>query len=239
MTSLTIIYGGKGGPRSGHIREGRRGVANPSFTVRANETPPLRLNSDLGLRFPPDLLSTIPTNAEKLAYLRHEIAGSLDLFANYQRKFLNRYFDYIVDSCAGAAECLKASLAWSGGLLHAEDFVFSALWPLPDCTLTLLTDAGSQPVGACDFAFWTGRHVIAVMLTGSPDRQKNENTEEASPKFSILEPVTILATDLNTDPDLFLEPRFPPEFVTFWQGDRVPSSPFRPEGLTMPAQGAL
>lgn len=239
MMSLTMTYGGKGGPRSGHIREARRGVAHPSFTVRANETLPIRLNSDLGLRFPPDLLSTIPTNEEKLAYLRHEIAGALDLFANYQRKFLNRYFDFIVDRCAGAAERLEAGLAWSGGLFHAEDFVFSALWPLPDCTLTLLTDTGFQPAGTCDFAFWTGRHVIAVTLTGSPDRRDTENMEESSPIFGIVKPVAISATDLNTDPVLFLEPRFPPEFGSFWQSDHVPSSPFRPDGLTFPAHGAL
>ncbi len=64
--SLVVSYGGNGGPRSGHIREGRRGVANPHFAFQADETPPLRLNSDLGLRFPPDFLATVPTNAEKL-----------------------------------------------------------------------------------------------------------------------------------------------------------------------------
>lgn len=233
MTSLEIRYGSRGGPRSGHIREGRRGVANPSFTVKAGETPPLRLNSDLGQRFPPDFLSTVPTNEQKLAYLRHEIAGALDLFANYQRKFLDRYFDFIVDRCADAVTELDSGLAWSGGLFRAGDYAFSALWPLPDCTLTLSTDTGPQAAGTCDFAFWSGQHVIAVTLTGSANRRDNTKTAEG-----LVIPVTIPATDLNSDPGLFTEPRFPSEFVMFWHGDRVPGSPFRPDGLAVSEQDA-
>lgn len=233
MTSLEIRYGSRGGPRSGHIREGRRGVANPSFTVKAGETPALRLNSDLGQRFPPDFLSTVPTNEQKLAYLRHEIAGALDLFANYQRKFLDRYFDFIVDRCAEAVTELDTGLAWSGGLLRAGDYAFSALWPLPDCTLTLATDTGPHAAGTCDFAFWTGQHAIAVTLTGSANRQDNTKTAEG-----LVIPVTIAATDLNSDAGLFTEPRFPPEFVMFWHGDAVPSSPFRPDGLAVSEQDA-
>lgn len=234
MTGLTITYGGRGGPRSGHIREGRRGVANPSFTVRANETPPLRFNSDLGLRFPPDFLSTVPTNAEKLTYLRHEIEGALDLFANYQRKFLVRYFAFIVERCAGAAAALDEKLAWSGGLLRADDFVFSALWPLPDCTLAPSDDAAAEPLGACDVAFWTGRQVVALTLTGSPNRRTAAGDNGAAAS-ALVWPVTIAVAALDSDPDLFSEPRFPPEFVAFWRGERVPSSPFRPDGLRMPA----
>jgi hypothetical protein len=235
MTSLEITYGNRGGPRSGHIREGRLGVANPSFTVAAGKTPPLRFNTDLGQRFPPDFLSTVPTNEQKLAYLRHEIAGALDLFANYQRTFLDRYFDFIVKRCAEAAADLDSDLAWSGELLQADDYAFSALWPLPDCTLTLSTDGDRQAAGNCDFAFWSGQHVIAVTLTASPNRQ-DENNATTTP--GLILPVTILAADLNADAELFSEPRFPPEFVTFWAGDRVPSSPFRPDGLPVSAQGA-
>ena len=136
MVSLVVTYGGKGGPRSGHIREGRRGIANPKFSFQADETPTLRLNSDHGLRFPPDFLATVPTNTEKLTYLHREIAGALDQFAPYQHKFLDRYFAFIVDRCANSAETLDRNLSWSGGLLNSNDFVFSALWPLPDCTVS-------------------------------------------------------------------------------------------------------
>ena len=235
MTSLEIRYGSRGGPRSGHIREGRRGVANPNFIVRAGETPPLRLNTDLGQRFPPDFLSTVPTNDQKLAYLRHEIAGALDLFANYQRKFLDRYFDFIIDRCAGVATELDAGLAWSGGLLRADDYAFSALWPLPDCSLTLSTSEGDKVAGTCDFAFWSGRNVIAVSLAAAPNQKDRDNGATAP---DMILPVAISAAELNADAELFSEPRFPSDFVTFWNNDPVPSSPFRSDGLTMPVQGA-
>lgn len=232
MTSVTITYGRRGGPRSGHIREGRRGVANPSFSVRADETPPLRLNSDIGLRFTPELLSTVATNDQKLTYLRHEIAGALDQFAIYQRRFLDHYFTFIGDRCADAAAALQSSLAWSGGLLRAEDYVFSALWPLPDCSLDLSNDSAVQTIGSCDFAFWSGRQAIAVTLTGSPNQESNTTAVHG-----MVIPVTVTAAELNMGSDLFSEPRFPPEFVTFWQSEPVPSSPFRPVGLTTPAAG--
>ncbi len=154
--SLVVSYGGKGGPRSGHIREGRRGVADPQFTFQANKTPALRLNSDLGLRFPPEFLATVPTNGGKLTYLRQEISGGLDQFSTYQHKFLERYFAFIVDSCDHSAEALDAGLSWSGGLFSANDFIFSALWPLPDCVVSRSTDAGSERVGNFDFVFWSG-----------------------------------------------------------------------------------
>ena len=232
MRSLTIAYGRRGGPRSGHIREGRRGVANPSFTVRVNETPPLRLNTDHGLRFPPDQLSKIPSNSEKLEYLRQEILGSLDLFAQYRRSFLDYYFAFIIDRCRDAAPVLGKGLEWSGGLFGAEDFVFSALWPLPDATVTLSTDAGDEVMRDFDFVFWTGRQAIAVTLAGSSRRQP-----DLVPSKLIL-PVAIHAKELG-EPDLFSEPRFPAEFVSYWTGEQIPSSPFRPGGLTTPNDAAI
>jgi hypothetical protein len=232
MDTLIIAYGRRGGPRSGHIREGRKGVANPSFTVRANETPPLRLNTDHGVRFPPDQLSKVPGNPEKLEYLRQEILGSLDLFAQYRRSFLDRYVAFIADRCRDAAPDLGKSLEWSGGLFDAEDFMFSALWPLPDAAITLSTDAGDEALGDFDFVFWTGRQAIAVTLTGGSGRQPDVAPSE------LIMPVTIHARELG-EPDLFSEPRFPVELVSYWTVERLPSSPFRPEGLTYPTDLAV
>jgi hypothetical protein len=236
MDSLTIAYGRKAGPRSGHIREGRRGVADPRFTVRANETPPIRLNTDHGLRFPPDQLSLLPTNHDKLEYLRQEIVGSLDMFAQYQRSFLDRYFAFIVDRCRDAAAVLGKGLEWSGGLLCAEDFVFSALWPLPDATVIISTDADDQALGDFDFAFWSGRRIVAVTLPRNSGRRDGSGDLDGRALSDLILPVTIAAKELD-EPDLFSEPRFPADFVSYWIGEGVPSSPFRPEGLTTPSYG--
>jgi len=234
MTSLTIAYGRRGGPRSGHIREGRKGVASPSFTVRPNETPALRLNSDHGLRFPPEQLAQLPTNQDKLNYLRHEIVGALDLFAPHQRAFLDRYFEFIGDRCREAASELEKRLAWSGGLFEAEDFVFSALWPLPDAEITVSDGSGSESLGAYEFAFWDGCRVIGVTLTSRPARTGDAGASPAEPEANGVMPMTIVASDLAREPGPFAAPRFPDTFLDFWRDESFPGSPFRPEGLEMP-----
>jgi len=238
MQSLTIAYGRKGGPRSGHIREGRRGVAAPSFTVRANETPPLRLNTDHGLRFPPEHLAQLPTNRDKLDYLRHEIAGALDLFGPHQRFFLDRYFAFIADRCRTAAVELDRRVAWSGGLFDAEDFVFSALWPLPDASVSLSDGNTHAPLGVFDFAFWDGRRVIGVTLASRPQPEPDDRKGSAKAGRAHILPVTIVASELARESNPFAAPRFPEEFVSFWRDEPFPSSPFRPEGLDLPERAA-
>lgn len=231
MTSLTITYGRKGGPRSGHIREGRRGIADPFFTVTPGVTPPLRLNTDVGLRFQPDRLAKLPDHRKKLDYLRFEILGALDLFAQYQRRFLERYFQFVEARCRDAAAELSAATAWSGGLFSADDYIFSALWPLPDARITLASDGRATALGDFDFAFWTGRRVLGVTLAGGAVDPHGKANGPDSAAGDFLMPVTIVAKDLQGDPALFSEPRFPAELVSFWIGEKVPSSPFRPVGL--------
>jgi len=229
MTSLTITYGRKGGPRSGHIREGRRGVANPSFTMTPGVTPPLRLYSDVGLRFQSDQLAKLPGNREKLDHLKYEILGALDLFAQYQRAFLERYFAFVPERCREAAGELSQALAWSGGLFAPDDFIFSALWPLPDARVTRAAAAGETEHWDCDFAFWTGRRVVGVTIVGGASAPPGGLTNADEGPFL---PVTIIAGDLQRGDALFTTQRFPAEFVSFWAGETVPCSPFRPVGLT-------
>jgi hypothetical protein len=183
-------------------------------------------------------LATVPTNGEKLTYLRQEIAGALDQFSTYQHKFLDRYFTFIAESCDTTAETLDTSLSWSGGLFSANDFVFSALWPLPDCIVSRSAEAESEPVGNFDFAFWTGHQLIAVTLAGTPNHP--DNTKDGQMMTSgFLHRVTISYADLNGTNDLFTEQQFPPEFVQFGRFENVPSSPFRPDGLSSTLEGGI
>lgn len=232
--SLTITYGRKGGARSGHIREGREGVADPAFNFHPNKAPPLRLNTDHGLRFPPEQLARLPTNRDKLEYLKHEIAGALDLFAPYQRSFLDRYFAFITGQCRDAAPVLAGRAEWSAGLFDADDFVFSALWPLPDASVTLSDGKEDTALGAFDFVFWDGVRIIGVTLTGRAPRPDDAGERPADQGAGHILPVTVVANELTREPGPFAAPRFPDEFVSFWRGERFPSSPFRPEGLVMP-----
>lgn len=231
MSSLTITYGRKGGPRSGHIREGRSGAASPSFTVTPGETPALRLNTDVGLRFQSDQLAKVPGNREKLDYLKFEILGALDLFAQYQRAFLDRYFAFIPARCLDAEEELAAALAWSDGLFVPEDHVFSALWPLPDAQVVLHAAGRDTLLGDFDFAFWTGQRVVGIALLGGVASAKDATESANGVATEVFLPVDIHAGDLQGDAPFFAQPRFPDEIVSFWIGDTVPCSPFRPVGL--------
>jgi hypothetical protein len=228
MTRLTITYGRRGGPRSGHIREGRRGVADPRFELTPGETPALRLNTDVGLRFQSDQLAKLPGNAEKLDYLKFEILGALDQFAQYQKAFLIRYFAFISARCQEAAPALSRTLDWSGRLFSPDDFAFSALWPLPDARVTQTDESGETVLGDFDFAFWTGRRAIGIRIAGGAAGTALGLKTAPGPVL----PVTLAGGDLQSGEVLFVAPRFPDEFLSFWIGERVPCSPFRPVGLT-------
>jgi len=231
MASLKITYGSKGGPRSGHLREGRSGVSNPSFLVSPHRTPPLRLNTDVGVRFPPDQLAKLSGNREKLNYLRFEILGALDLFAQYQRQFLDLYFSFIATQCQDADHELTQALAWSDGLFSAEDFVFSALWPLPDAQVSFLCDEGERNLGGFDFAFWTGTRVLGLKLAGGALHPPPVSGHAHDASCEALLPINVTATELQNGVAIFSAQRFPEEFLSFWTGGKVTSSPFRPVGL--------
>ena len=126
-------------------------------------------------------------------------------------------------------------MRWSHGLFRADDFVFSALWPLPNARVTSTGDDGAEhDFGACDYVFWDGRRAIAVTIAGRAPSADSATTH-VDDRCDVVMPVTIVASELNEKPGPFAEPRLPREFVSFWESDPVPSSPFRPEGLAMAA----
>ena len=109
--------------------------------------------------------------------------------------------------------------------------------PLPNSTVIISNGTDDQAVGDFDFAFWSGRRIVAVALSGNSSHRDGSGDLDGCALSDLILPVTIVAKELD-EPDLFSEPRFPAEFVSYWIGERVPSSPFRPEGLTMPSYGA-
>lgn len=205
-------------------RDGGHGTA----LVERGRTAGVRLNSDDGRRYPPERLSEVPDNAAKLKALKEEIARDIDLFARHQRAFLDLYFAFIDAQVADHSAALESRLAWSGGLFTAADYAFSAWRPLPNTAIALLTDGqAKQGVLTCDVAFWTGAHLIALSVKAVP------------PMRGVLPPLSeaclvqaaLPTSDIAKGRDLFADTPVPPEFLTFWETEAVPSSPFRPEGL--------
>jgi hypothetical protein len=92
--------------------------------------------------------------------------------------------------------------------------------------------------GHFDFAFWSGRQLIAVSVAGTAKR--SDGTEnDGTMNSGLIHRVTLSAADINSEAEIFTEQRFPPELIHFWRGENMPCSPFRPDGLTPAAEETL
>lgn len=212
-------------------RPGRDGTGARSLVIAPGRTPPVRLNSDLGARYRPERLAEIPDNAAKLDRLKDDLLRTLDIFAKHPRQFVEVYFRFIAERIEAETATLDRALAWSGGLFTAGDWIFSALRPLPQAVVVESGGQGGAVGPVCDFAFWTGRHVLAVELHGSARSRRDQAGKDGLPP-DLVKPVTIAVAALAGGTDIFTTGDFPPEFLSFWEGEGVPSSPFRPVGLT-------
>ena len=82
-----------------------------------------------------------------------------------------------------------------------------------------------------DFAFWLGNRIVAFVLKGS------ETTTMADLKrISSLKKYGVDMIELNVDELMqagaqCLERNFDVEFVSFWEGETMPSSPFKGTSL--------
>ena len=104
------------------------------------------------------------------------------------------------------------------GLYAPEDFLWSALRPLP---------RGWVPVGdallPADMVFWDGARAIAIELSA---RETEKQKALAAAGVSVC----------RIEPGMFdrLGEVLPPNFLRFWQDQALPSSPFRraiPKGV--------
>lgn len=195
------------------ISYGTTEPGGPSVTLETNQ--PLRLNNapysyDEGIQGPG------PTAGERLAFLRDHLTDLCDLWAKRPRQFVSLYFRFIELVMQRDHLAIEEKTRRLGGLFTPADFAFSALRPLPRAHLDGVR---------VDFAFWTGRSLIAVDITG--DDARGREALAASGIQSLAIPAGEIARD---DPAL-LEKALPPLFREFWRGEALPSSPFKASGL--------
>ena len=169
--------------------------------------------------------------AANLGFLRAHMQRYCSLWDRGQKLFLDRYFEYIAVRVEQGRDELTAKIADFGSLYRYEDWVFSALRPLPQAWLN--TTAGEYDPAAMtgvDFAFWTGDKIVAVEITG---------TETASPH--VLEQrdrlrrngVSVLELPLSALADsTALAALLPEPFDKFWEGETLPSGPFGTTALS-------
>ncbi len=176
-------------------------------------------------------LGDLRDTAAQLGFLRVHLRRHCSLWDRGQKLFLDRYFEFIALRVERQSDELKAKIAEFGSLYRYQDWVFSALRPLPQAWLN--TTAGEYDPAAMtgvDFAFWTGDKIVAVEITG---------TETAGPR--VLEQrerlrkngVTVLEIPQSTlvRDEVFAE-TLPEPFHNFWQGQTLPLGPFGTTALS-------
>ncbi len=120
---------------------------------------PLRLNS---VPVPPVVLAGVgPGHAGRVLAARAWLHAACGDYARARRRWVDGYLDWAEAALAGAALAGAAGLEGFRDVYALEDWVWSALRPLPRAWLP-----GAE--GYVDFALWDGAAVTAVCLGAVP-----------------------------------------------------------------------
>jgi hypothetical protein len=170
---------------------------------------PLRLNTE---PVPPDVMPVATgDHAARVAAAKDWLHGLCGDYAPLRRQFVDAYFRFIAARIDAHRTELAARLKPYDGLYGLEDFAWSALRPLPRGWVP----AGDQLLPA-DIVFWDGARALAIELAArDTDRQR-----------------ALLAAGIavhHIGPSQFdrLDTALPANFLDFWEGQVLPSSPFR------------
>jgi hypothetical protein len=136
-------------------------------------------------------------------------------YAPLQRQFIAAYFGFISAHLDAHRAALAERVKPYGGLYAPEDFLWSALRPLPRGWVP--TPGKLLPA---DMVFWDGTQVIAVELSAR-ETDKQKALQAARIAVYRIEPNL-----LGSDP-IQLGQILPENFRRFWDGQTLPSSPFR------------
>lgn len=202
----------------------------PFVQINTARQASLRLN-DPHYVFPeaPDLRAMTGA-AVQLDFLRDHLNGYCDLWRKPQKLFLDNYFDFITARVNDAQTALAAALEKFGGLYDYRDWALSAPRPIPRALIRRPDGDGSfTPV---DFAFWFNGRIVVILLagTGTPtraDRNRRAALESAGVGGAKIEIVDISVQALQRDGANYLNHALPADFGRFWEGEAMPSSPFK------------
>ena len=132
-------------------------------------------------------------------------------YAPLRRQFIGCYFDFIAAHLDAHRAELAERLKPYDGLYAPEDFLWSALRPLP---------RGWVPVGntllPADVVFWDGAHAVAIELSAR-ETEKQKALAAAGVVVLRIEPGAMSQ----------LGQMLPDSFQRYWDGQVLPASPFR------------
>ena len=152
----------------------------------------------------------IGDHAARVAAAIDWLTGLCGDYAPLRRQFIAAYFRYIATQLDAHRADLVERLNPYDGLYAPEDFLWSALMPLPRGWVP----AGDQLLPA-DIVFWDGMQPIAIEIA-SRTTARQSALDAAGVLVLRIEPGTV---DVG--------PSLPESFQRFWQDQILPSSPFR------------
>lgn len=210
MPLLTIPYG-----------TGTKLPGGPAVTIDTEARDPLRLN-DGPYSYEDGTQGPGTGAAERLDFLRDHLTELCDMWAKRPRQFVALYFRLIAGIMERDRPKIEERSRRLGGLFSDADFGFSALRPLPRAHLNDV---------CVDFIFWTGSTLLAIDITGDDAHGPAWEARRSKLITAGAQPIEIPAATVARDDPALLENLLPREFVEFWQGETLPSSPFKASGL--------
>jgi hypothetical protein len=203
-------------------------TAFPCASINRAARAPLRLNNsayDFG--FAPNVQADA---AGEMELVRDYLKSLCRPWDNLATQFLDAYFRFVADVVDEHRDALTERLAPYAGLYDYKDWRFSAPKPLPRAHLYAPADAGGGAadfVGA-DFAFWLGDRLVAAHSAQSALTPKKAKEHADRLRGAGVEVVMFGAADLAGDNARHLFTRLLGPSLAFWEGEALPSGPFRP-----------
>jgi hypothetical protein len=157
---------------------------------------------------------------------------------NLATQFLDAYFQTISDVLEEQRDVLSGRLAPYAGLYDYKDWFFSAPKPLPRAHLHAPPDGGAtSPAGGAadfvrvDFAFWFGDRLVAAQSAQGALTPKKAREQTDRLRLGGVEVATFGPADLTGAKARDLFTRILGSSLAFWDGEALPSGPFRPSLL--------
>jgi hypothetical protein len=175
---------------------------------------PLRLSSE---PMPPSFFpQQDDSRAVRIRALTDWLSAACGDYAPLRRRFVALYLGFAAAHIERHRTTLNEKLRRFDGLYRPEDFLWSALRPLPRAWVP----TGETHV-AVDFAFWDGWQLAAVMI-GEERRQSDAMLTAAGVSLH-----RVSTADLGGDPEIVIEKSLPASVLKFWGDEVLPTSPFR------------
>jgi hypothetical protein len=181
--------------------------------VAVGDGSPLRLNSE---SVPAEAMPlAIGDHAARVAAATAWLVGLCGDYAPLQRLFIASYFAFLAAHLDAHRAELSERVRPYCGLYAPEDFLWSALRPLPRGWV-----AAEDRLLPADMVFWDGTQVVVIELSAR-ESERQKLLQAAGVAVNRIEPGM-----LGSEPAV-LGRLLPVSFQRFWCGETLPASPFR------------